>query len=161
LVRGLHSGRDRDPVPGIHGRDRPEQLGELLVAELGCCFVPDGARNVLVADQRDRVGERECSPFAVAEEGRVAPGGEAVQALLAFAGLTRLLGVRVDAVETAVEDRGAQVDKFPQSRVELDGLAKCYERSVRRRSGLCDADPSWVRWRLSYGFATNSVLSVL
>ena len=47
---------------------------------------------------------------------------------------------------TAVDDRGAQVDEFPQSRVELDGLAKCYEGSVRRRSGRRDPHPRSFEW---------------
>jgi hypothetical protein len=103
---------------------------------------------VFIANQSDRVGERERCAFPVVEEGRFVPGGDSVEALLAPAGPTRDLRVLVDAVRAAVQDRCAQVDEFPQARVELDFVSERDERAVeRRRRGRSPSEAPRMRSR--------------
>ena len=120
LRRGQHPCRDRDSVPSVDHRDRPHQLSEFVRLEVRARLLPDLAWDMLIANQSDRVGERERCAFLVVEGGRVVPGGDSVEALLALAGSAGDLRVLVDALRAAVQDRYAQVDEFPQARVELD-----------------------------------------
>lgn len=106
------AGRDGDPVPGVDRGDLPDQVGELLGVEMARGLVGGGRREVRVGDAGDGVGERQRRSLALVEEGRLVPGSDRLQPLLRFVGLARVLGVQVDAVGAAVQDRGVQLHQL-------------------------------------------------
>jgi hypothetical protein len=63
-------------------------------------------------------GPGERGAFAVGEEGRLAPGVEGVEALLGFSGSTRVDGMHVQAISTAVDLRGAHFDEMDELGLE-------------------------------------------
>jgi hypothetical protein len=99
-----HPSRNGNSIPGIDHGDSPNQLSEFFYREVRACLLPHPAWHVLVGDQRDGVGKSESGALLVVEEGRLVPGGERMEALLALAGPARDLRVHVDAVSAAVQD---------------------------------------------------------
>lgn len=85
VLPGEHACGDRDAVPGVGRRDRPDQLGELFVVEVFACGVERFAGSVRVGELRDRVGELERGALALAEERRLMPGGDGEERLLGLA----------------------------------------------------------------------------
>ena len=74
--------------------------------------------HVCVGDTRHRFGPLECRAFAIREERRFAPRIQRVDALFRLAGEARVLRVHVDAIGTAVDLRGADLDELEQRPLE-------------------------------------------
>jgi hypothetical protein len=84
-ARGLRSGGDREPVPGVDHRDRDEQVGELVGPELRLGLGPRLVGDVGRGDVRDRLGQRQRSPLALVEVGALRPRVELREPLLGLA----------------------------------------------------------------------------
>src|SRR5262249_18745925 len=82
------------------------------------------------ADARDGLGPLERRALTIAEERRLPPGVERVEALLGFACVPGVLGVHVDAVRAAVDLRRADLDELEQPRVQP---GRCLARQSKHR----------------------------
>src|SRR6266511_1255064 len=139
VLAWFHARRDREPVPAVDRDDRPDQLCELVLRESRSRLVPDAARHMVVADQGDRVGQRQGGAFALVEEGRLVPSSDRVEALLALTAFAGVLRVHVDAVGAAVDDRGAKADEVAERCVQLDRVVEGRHRSIGHTRRSCDA----------------------
>jgi hypothetical protein len=122
-------GADPDGVPGVDGDDEADQRRDLLRAELRGHVLVSLIGNVRIGQARHGLGERQRRALARGEVRGLAPGGQAVDALLALADRARVLGVHVDAVGTAVELRGADPDQLAELRVDA-GLVELLGRGL-------------------------------
>src|SRR3954466_3218298 len=85
----------------------------------GGAGVEDVGGDVGVGDAGDGLGPLEGGAFAVGVERALAPGGEAVEALLGLAGGAGVLRVHVDAVGAAVHLAGAELDQEEERLFEV------------------------------------------
>jgi hypothetical protein len=85
----------------------------------------------------DRVGPGQRGAFARVEEGRFAPGGDAVQVAWVGALLDQVAPVHIDADAAAVELGDAQVDQFDQARPQraLLGGVRQRDHGLQRSGG--------------------------
>ena len=107
----MHASGDAEAVPGIDDDDGHDHLAEVLVAEKGGGLVVGGVGDVVMADQGDLFRERQDGPFFGGVKWRLTPGVEPVDALFAFAVLTGIAGVHVDAEGAAVDLRSPDIDQ--------------------------------------------------
>src|SRR5688572_25993552 len=115
---GFRAERDSHAVPGVDAGDGPGEVGQFLVGEMAAGGVVGGVGDVAVGDVGQGLGPLEGGAFAVGVVRGFAPGVQAVEALLAFAGGAGVLPVHVDAIGAAVDLGGAQLDHVQQGLVE-------------------------------------------
>src|SRR6187397_105155 len=86
LVAANRRPRGNDqPVPAVDDNARERQDGELVLVEMLRNALEELVGHVRFGDTRQRFCPLECRALAVAEEGRLAPGVQRVNALLRFA----------------------------------------------------------------------------
>src|SRR3977135_642583 len=120
--------RHREAVPAVDDDNRKRQCDNLRFVELRFHTLVDLVRHMRVRNARDRLGPFERGALAIAEERRLPPGVEGVDALLGFAREARLLRVHVEAIGAAVDLRRADLDELEQSPFDLPlHLARQFE----------------------------------
>jgi hypothetical protein len=120
LARGGEGAQaDGDAVPGVHEGDDEGEVNDLGFGEMGLEAVVNLVGGVGGGDVDEGLGPGEGGFFAVVEERALVPGGEAIEALLGFAFGAGLGGVKVAAIDAAVDLGDAEFDE--RAKFGVDG----------------------------------------
>src|SRR6266480_2467287 len=147
VMVGLDARGDHQPVPGVDGGDREDELRELGLVEGGARALPGRVRHLAVGDQRHRLAQLERRALALVIQRALAPGVERVKALLGLAAGAGVLPVHVDADGATVDLRRADRDELAKLRLQLDrALEPQHGHRWLRRLGqkLNPAGGDWV-----------------
>src|SRR5215217_2450409 len=141
LVASGHRPRaDREPVPAVYRNGGHGKIDQFLLGKLLPRPLVDLVAHVSLGDPGDGLGPLQGRPLSLAEERRLAPGVERIEALLAFARSPCVLGVHVYAERAAVDLGRAHPHQLKKSRLEPALAYVTFERLHglhRPRRHLC------------------------
>src|SRR6185295_19379039 len=103
VTAGHRAERDGQAIPAVNGYDRQRKIDQLGFGELFSHALVQLVWDVVLGDERERLGPFERSSFTLGIERRFTPGREPVETLFGFAAGAGVFGVHVDTVRAAVD----------------------------------------------------------
>lgn len=105
---------DRQAIPAINRNNGQSQVDQFFIAEVPASLFIDIVGYVVNGNKRHGFRPRQRCPFALSEEGSLAPGNEGIKTLFGFAARPRGFRMQVDSIRAPVDLRCANLDEFDE-----------------------------------------------